>query len=113
MPVDKRDDSLSALEFKVMMAIYRQRPDAYGISIQEELNKDPRKKWSLGSIYAVLQRLEEKNFATSKMGEATAERGGKAKLHYVLTGTGEAALMAEWNMVSAMGVGAGLKVAII
>ena len=43
---------------------------------------------AMGSVYAALERLEEKGLVTSRMGEATAERGGRAKRYFRLTDAG-------------------------
>jgi PadR family transcriptional regulator, regulatory protein PadR len=42
----------------------------------------------LGSVYAALGRLEEKGYVTSRLGEPTAARGGKAKRFFKATPTG-------------------------
>jgi len=45
------------------------------------------------SIHTTLQRLEEKGFLSSKMGGATAERGGRRKRFFEVTTLGRRALM--------------------
>ena len=47
---------------------------------------------ALGSVYASLERLQEKDLVTSQLGEATAERGGRAKRYFRLTDGGLAAV---------------------
>jgi DNA-binding PadR family transcriptional regulator len=39
-------------------------------------------------VYAALERLEGKGLVTSVLGEATAERGGRAKRYFHVTGKG-------------------------
>jgi PadR family transcriptional regulator PadR len=107
MPRD--DTELSALEQRVLMAILRLNPNAYGISIQDKLQEVTGKEHSLGSIYAVLERLEEKGFIKSRTGEATAERGGRRKQHYVLAAEGEAALQEAMNTWKVLSRGIRLK----
>src|SRR6185312_9376061 len=41
-----------------------------------------------GSVYAILERLESKGFVTSRLGEATLQRGGRAKRYFALTAEG-------------------------
>jgi DNA-binding PadR family transcriptional regulator len=41
----------------------------------------------------VLNRLEEKGFVKSKLGEATSTRGGKRKRYYTITNAGKSALL--------------------
>jgi hypothetical protein len=43
---------------------------------------------AIGSVYAALERLEDKGFVTSELGEATPERGGRAKRYFQVTARG-------------------------
>jgi PadR family transcriptional regulator PadR len=106
MPKD--DSELSVLEQRVMLAILRLHPNGYGITIQEGLSKDTGKNYSVGSIYTALDRLEDKGFVKSKMGEATAERGGRKKQHFTLTAEGQMALEAAMNSWDVLRSRAGL-----
>jgi PadR family transcriptional regulator, regulatory protein PadR len=54
-----------------MLAILRLRPEAYGVALQKELKKRTGREYSVGAIYAVLDKLESKGFVKSKQGEAT------------------------------------------
>jgi PadR family transcriptional regulator PadR len=83
---------LSALEQQVMLAIIRLYPSAYGITIQQHIADKTQKKPSLGSVYAVLDRIEDKGYAATRRGEPTAERGGRAKIYFTLTASGESTL---------------------
>jgi DNA-binding PadR family transcriptional regulator len=56
-------------------------------------------EYSVGAIYAVLDKLEGKGFVKSKQGEATPERGGRAKLYFNLTGSGQSALRASLQAI--------------
>ena len=100
---------LSALEQKIMLVILRQHPNAYGISIMDKLHEDTGKMYQVGSVYAALERLEEKGFVKSRQGEATAERGGKRKLHFILTGVGQSSLEAAMNSWDVLRKGLKLK----
>jgi DNA-binding PadR family transcriptional regulator len=84
--------NLSTLEQHVLMAIVRLHPDAYGVSIQDHIHQRTGREPSLGSVYAVVDRLEEKGFIKSRQGEASPQRGGKRKLHYTVTAPGQATL---------------------
>jgi PadR family transcriptional regulator PadR len=95
-------DQIGQLEQHVLLAILRLQPIAYGISIQQELLVRTRREYSIGAIYAVLDKLERKGFVSSKQGEATAQRGGRAKLYFNLTTPGQAALKASLNAIKAL-----------
>ena len=47
---------------------------------------------AIGQIYTVLGRLERKGFVSSRMGEPTPERGGRAKKFYRIEAKGQEAM---------------------
>jgi len=47
---------------------------------------------NISAVHAVLTRLEDKGFVTSKMGDPTQERGGRRKRIFLLTASGKRAL---------------------
>ena len=79
---------LSNFELMVMLAIIRIGDDAYGVSISNEIEETTGSEVLLGSVYDALTRLEEKGLITSKLGEATPERGGRAKRLFRTTSRG-------------------------
>src|SRR5215468_3329548 len=83
---------LTTLEQHLLLAIIGLHPNAYGVSIQEHIRERTGREPSTGSVYASLDRLEEKGFVKSRQGEATAERGGKRKLLFTITAPGQRAL---------------------
>jgi DNA-binding PadR family transcriptional regulator len=95
---------LTALEQQVMLAIMRLQPTAYGISIQDKL-AGVGKTVSFGTIYACLDRLEEKGFVQGRQGEATRERGGRRKLYFALTARGQHTLRASLQGLDELRVG--------
>ena len=62
--------------------------DAYGAKIRQAVENALEKSVSIGAIYATLDRLERKGFLTSRQGEATPERGGRAKRYFQVEGYG-------------------------
>lgn len=85
-------DQIGQLEQHVMLAILRRQPEAYGIAIQDELKSRTSREYSTGAIYAVLDKLERKGFVSERLGEATAQRGGRAKVYFELSALGQATL---------------------
>lgn len=79
---------LNSNQLLVMLAIQRRPKDAYGVTIQEEIKGADGKSMSFGVLYNVLVRLESDGLVRGRTGEATPERGGKAKRYYSLTGKG-------------------------
>ena len=83
---------LSRPEELVLLSIWRLKDNAYCVPIREQIIETTGKKWSFGSIYIPLNRLEEKGLISSVLGESTSERGGRAKRYYFLTEDGKEAL---------------------
>ena len=79
---------LGSLELMVMLVLIRLGNDAYGVPISRELAERIGREVALGSIYASLERLEDKGLVTSVLGEPTQERGGRAKRYFRLTPKG-------------------------
>jgi DNA-binding PadR family transcriptional regulator len=94
--------NIGALEQHVLLAILALDPDAYGVSIQDHIEQRAEYTPSIGSIYAALDRLQEKGFVRSRQGEKTAERGGRRKLHFVITASGQATLRESLRAISSL-----------
>ena len=87
-----RSKYLTELEEAALRAVMHLRDNAYGVSIGDTLEKNARRKVSLGALYRVLERLEDRGYLTARMGDPTAARGGRAKRFYRITGVGARAL---------------------
>ncbi len=81
-------DYLGEFELMVMLAVARLGDEAYGVPVSRELEKHRRRDVSVSSVYAALDRLEVKGLITSRLGEATPERGGRAKRYFQITQEG-------------------------
>lgn len=80
-------DSLTNAELLVMSAVLRLENYTYGVPIVEELARH-RNRMSVATMYVVLSRLESRGLVASMMGEATPERGGRAKRYFRVTAKG-------------------------
>src|SRR5580704_1281369 len=92
------------IELLVLLALIRLGPEAYGVPIAQEIESTARRSVALATVYATLERLEGRGLTTSELGEATAERGGRAKRFFRITPVGlrevksrRAALVRMWN----------------
>ena len=83
---------LGEFEELLLLAILRLRDNAYGMTIRQTVADATGRETSIGAIYTTLERMEQKGFITSRQGEATPERGGRAKRYFEITGTGSQAL---------------------
>lgn len=83
---------LGELEQLVMLALLRLDNSAHAPAVVEEIQDRAGLELSRGSVYVALDRLEAKGYLTSRFGEPTAERGGKAKRLFSVTADGQHAL---------------------
>jgi PadR family transcriptional regulator PadR len=79
---------LGNLELMVLLALIRLGEHAYGIPIAREIEQASGREVVLASLYATLERLEGKGLVSSKLGEPTPERGGRAKTYFQATAKG-------------------------
>lgn len=86
---------LGEFEELVMLAVMRLGKEAYGVKVSDLIEEATGRRVSTGALYTALSRLEEKGFISSWMGEATAERGGRAKKYFEITSTGKESLAAS------------------
>lgn len=66
--------------------------EAYAFKIAEEFETQTERSVSIGAVHSTLTRLGDKGFLESKMGDASAERGGRRKRIYEITASGKRAL---------------------
>ena len=87
-----RNQYLGEFEELVLLAIRQLGENAYGVTIRQMVKDVAERPTSIGAIYTTLDRLEEKGMITSRQGEATPERGGRAKRYFRLESMGVQAL---------------------
>jgi DNA-binding PadR family transcriptional regulator len=84
----RRRDYLGSFELMVLVTVMRLGDDVYGVPISTELEAETGHEIAVASVYAALQRLEDKGLVTSRFGDPTPERGGRAKKFFKVTGKG-------------------------
>ena len=87
-----RRDFLGEFEHIVILALLRLSGRAYGVTVRQEIETRIGREVSIGAIYATLDRLEDKGYVTSFLGEPTPERGGRSKRFFRVTAKGAAAV---------------------
>jgi PadR family transcriptional regulator PadR len=80
--------SAGSFELMVMLSLMRLGDNAYGVPISREIEQRCGREVALGSVYATLERLQEKGLVASHLGESTPERGGRAKRYFRITAKG-------------------------
>ena len=76
---------LGSFELMVLLAVIRLDDAAYGVTILRALEASTGRAVGVGSIYAALERLEAKGLVSSRLGDPTPERGGRAKRYFRAT----------------------------
>jgi PadR family transcriptional regulator, regulatory protein PadR len=89
---------LGDMEHLVLLAILRLCRDAYGIPILDEVAARSGREVSRATVYVALKRLEQKGLVTSRLGDSTPERGGRAKRFFRLKPSGLKALRESREM---------------
>lgn len=84
---------LGEFEQIVLLAILRLGANAYGVTILAEITTCTGRSPSSGALYTTLDRLEEKGFIQSRLGESTPQRGGRAKRLIRVTKSGRVAVI--------------------
>ncbi len=84
--------SLGDFEQIVLLAILRAGEDAYGVTIRAEIASCTRRDPAPGALYTTLDRLEEKGLVSSRLGDPTPQRGGRAKRFFTVTASGTEAI---------------------
>ncbi|HXS11910.1 MAG TPA: helix-turn-helix transcriptional regulator [Acidobacteriaceae bacterium] len=101
-------ESLGEFEQLILLAIVRLAEDAYGVTIRHQIQLATQRVVSPGSLYTTLERLEDKGLLSSRTGETTPVRGGRAKRFYQLTSLGRRRLVSSQQAFQKLLAGTGL-----
>lgn len=79
---------LGEFEYFILSSAAKLADKAYGAAIRQDLEDATGRQCSLGALYTTLDRLEQKGFIRTWMGEPSPERGGRAKKMVRVTAKG-------------------------
>ena len=79
-----KGDHIGEFEHIVLLAVLRLGEDAYGAAIRREIEGRTGRSLTVGALHRTLDRLEDKGFVSSRIGDPTPERGGRSKRHFRL-----------------------------
>ena len=99
--------TLGDFEQLVLLALVRLGDEGYGVSIHNEIVRRAGRDVTVAAVYKTLERLEDKGFALSTVGEPTAERGGRRKKYFRIQPAGRRALTQALASLRAMTEGLG------
>src|SRR6202042_2564587 len=97
---------LGEFEYLLITAAAGLGDKAYGAAIREEIEATTGRTCSIGALYTTIERLETKGLLKTWMGEATAQRGGRAKRMVRVTGKGARAAKEFYDAVMRVSSGA-------
>ena len=84
----RKGEYLGNFDLMLLLALMRLGEDAYGVTIAQELEAQTGLEVVVASVYATLDRLQERGLVSSSLGDSTPERGGRAKRYFRITGAG-------------------------
>ena len=98
-------DWLGEFEQLVLLACLRLGDAAYTMAVAEEIESATGREVSHAAVYVALRRLEKKGLVDSALGEATPERGGRAKRFFTVLPPALQALQDSRDAVSSLWLG--------
>lgn len=96
---------LAEFELLVLLAVLQIGDAAYPIAIRDAIEQRTGRRASRAAVFITLERLEEKGLVSSRYGDPTPVRGGRAKRFFTPTPAGLAAVKRSVAMVSSMTAG--------
>jgi DNA-binding PadR family transcriptional regulator len=96
---------ISRIEELILVSIWRLQDQAYGLSILESMTRSTGKTWLTGSVYSSLASLLKQGLVEAHEGDPTPERGGRRKIFYSVTPTGQRALQQLQKMHAVLWTG--------
>ncbi len=90
---------IGEFEYALITAAIRLGDDAYGAAIREEITQVTGRTCSIGALYTTIDRLQTKGLLKTWMGDATPQRGGRAKRMIRVTPKGAQAAKAFYDSV--------------
>ena len=97
-----KGDFLGEFEIYVMLALVHLAPEAYGLTIRQEITRRTGRDVAIGAVYATLSRLEEKGLIRHTLSDPLPVRGGRTRKHFTLTPAGKRALAHATAMLERM-----------
>ena len=79
---------LSRSDEILLLAIFRIKENAYGVTIRKEVQMRSGKKLTFGGLWVSLDILCHKGLLVKTIADSTPERGGRGKIYYKLTKEG-------------------------
>ena len=96
---------LGEFEQLVLLALVRLGDEGYGANVRREIETRAGRKLAISAVYTTLERLEQKGFVRSWIGDPTPQRGGRRRKYFALLPLGARALRIAYKSFSGMTAG--------
>lgn len=96
---------LGEFEQLLLLALLQAKDETYGGEIRRAIEVRAGRTVSPGAIYTALDRLERRGLVSSRLGDPTAQRGGKRKRYYRLDAAGHKLLVESQRALARMSRG--------
>ena len=83
---------ITRLEEAILIAVWRLKDNAYGVTINQQVSKSSKKNYSMGALYFALDQLLRKGHVNKTIRHFYHEKGGRSRTYYTLTEDGKKAL---------------------
>jgi DNA-binding PadR family transcriptional regulator len=83
---------LSRSEEIVLIAVWKLKDNAYGVTVRDLISSATGRDWSFGAVYKPLKKLVHRGFLDARFSSPVMERGGRRKVMYALSDDGREAL---------------------
>lgn len=93
---------LSRIEEMILLAVWKLKDKAYGVSIRKQVEKDTGIPWISGAIYAPLNRLKKNGYVKTARRKSAGGKIGRPCIYYELTPLGLNKLTAAQDITRSM-----------
>lgn len=83
---------ISKAEEMVLLAIWRLKDAAYGVSIRRQIRQTAGKDYTYGTLYGLLRQMSHKGYIHKFKGDPLPRKGGRSRTYFKLTPAGIRAL---------------------
>lgn len=96
---------LGEFEYLILTVAATLDEDAYGAAIRVQIEQKTGRRCSIGALYTTIERLEAKGLLKTWMGDATPQRGGRAKRMVRVTPEGAHAAKQFYEAITKISIG--------
>jgi len=82
----------------ILLSIIRIQGNAYGVSIKQQIQALTGDDWNYGLLYCTLDQLVKKGLLVKREGKPIQERGGRRKMSYSISASGNRALKQAYEL---------------